>query len=110
MLTLDQIIEDQVEHQNARAQHWVDWAQKEGVQASFVVNSNFQSIDSLILSAIDQHDIDLVIMEAQSGPMSAAILGSYTRNVVRESHCPVYVLTRHFYDKQEDRFMDAPAP
>lgn len=106
MLTLEQIIEHQIEHQTQRAHHWIDWAAREGVQASFRVDSSFQPIDKLILDSIDQDDIDLIMMEAQSGPMSAAILGSYTRNVVRAAHCPVYVFTRHFYDHQEDRFIE----
>jgi nucleotide-binding universal stress UspA family protein len=110
MLTLDQIIEHQIEHQAQRAQHWVQWAQKEGVLAEFQIDSSFKGIDDLILNTVHQHDVDLIVMEAQSGPMSAAILGSYTRNVVRRAECPVYVLTRHFYDRSEDRFMDAPAP
>ncbi len=110
MLTLEQILEHQVEHQTQRAHRWMDWAQKEGVQANIRIDSSFQAIDKLILDTIDRDNIDLIVMEAQSGPMSAAILGSYTRNVVRSAHCPVYVLTRHFYDRQEDRFADSPAP
>ncbi|MDG0816398.1 universal stress protein [Bdellovibrio svalbardensis] len=110
MLTLDQILEHQVEHQTQRAHRWMDWALKEGVPASFRVDTSFQAIDKLILESVDRDGIDLIIMEAQSGPMSAAILGSYTRNIVRAAHCPVYVLTRHFYDHQEDRFADSPAP
>lgn len=111
MLTLDQIVEHQIEHQTQRAHHWIEWAEREGVRANFQVDSSFEGIDKLILSAIDRHNVDLIIMEAQSGPMSAALLGSYTRNVVRAAHCPVYVLTRHFYDRQEDRFADiSPAP
>lgn len=102
MLTLEQIVEHQIENQSHRAQQWVDWAQREGVTASFFVDSSFKGIDDLVLEAIVSHESDLIVMEAQSGPMSAAILGSYTRNVVRKATCPVYVLTRHFYDKQTD--------
>lgn len=110
MLTLDQIIEHQVEHQSQRAQFWVTWAQKEGVIANYQIDNTFKAVDELIIEAVHQHNIDLIAMEAQSGPMSAALLGSYTRNVVRKAECPVYVLTRHFYDHNEDRFMDTPAP
>ncbi|WP_415063766.1 universal stress protein [Bdellovibrio sp.] len=110
MLTLEQIIEHQIENQSHRAQHWTDWAAKEGVVGHFFIDSTFKPVDELILNAINTHEADLVVMEAQSGPMSAALLGSYTRNVVRKAPCPVYVLTRHFYDKQEDRFTETPAP
>jgi nucleotide-binding universal stress UspA family protein len=110
MLTLEQIVEHQIEHQTQRAQHWIDWAAKEGVTAHFQVDNSFKPIDELILASVDKLGIDLIIMEAQSGPVSAAILGSYTRNVVRQSHCPVYVITRHFYDQTEDKFGDTSAP
>ncbi|MGE9744211.1 universal stress protein [Bdellovibrio bacteriovorus] len=109
MLTLDQIIEHTIEEQSHRAQHWVDWAHKEGVEAQFIIDNSFRGVDELVMEAIDSTEADLVVMEAQSGPMSAALLGSYTRNVVRKAHCPVYVLTRHFYDKKEDRFVE-PSP
>jgi nucleotide-binding universal stress UspA family protein len=98
MLSLDQIIEEQVDAQGRRAQQWVDGAARQGVMVSHVIDSSFKPIDDLILDAAEAHDCDLIVMEAQSGPMSAAILGSYTRSVVRKAHCPVYVLPRHYYD------------
>lgn len=109
MLTLEQIVEDTVEVQTHRAHNWVQWAEKEGVPGQFIIDNSFKAVDDLIMEAVEKTDADLVIMEAQSGPMSAAILGSYTRNIVRRSTCPVYVLTRRFYDKKEDTFIE-PAP
>lgn len=109
MLSLEQIVELTIESQSHRAQHWVSWAEKEGVTAQFIIDSSFKAVDELILETVEKADIDMIVMEAQSGPLSAALLGSYTRNVVRKANCPVYVLTRHFYDKQEDR-SNEPAP
>jgi nucleotide-binding universal stress UspA family protein len=110
MLTLEQIVENQIESQAHKAQTWVDWAQKEGVTAHFFIDSSFKPVDELVLDAVLKHDADLIVMEAQSGPMSAALLGSFTRNIARKAPCPVYILTRHFYDKPEDRFSETPAP
>lgn len=99
MLSLDQIIEEQIEAQSRRAQQWVDGAARMGVMVSHVIDSSFKPVDELVLDAASAHECDLIVMEAQSGPMSAALLGSYTRNVVRKAECPVYVLPRHFYDR-----------
>ncbi|XGC79466.1 universal stress protein [Bdellovibrio bacteriovorus] len=110
MMSLEQIIELQVESQGHRAQLWVDWAAKEGVIASYNIDSTFKAVDDLVLEALEKHQCDLIVMEAQSGPMSAALLGSYTRNVVRRSPCPVYVLTRHFYDKRYEEYVEQPPP
>lgn len=98
MLSLDQIIEEQIESQSRRAQQWVDGASRQGVMVTHVIDSSFKPVDELVLDAAETHDCDLIIMEAQSGPMSAALLGSYTRNVVRQALCPVYVIPKHFYD------------
>lgn len=98
MLSLDQILEEQVEAQSRRAQLWVDGAARHGVVVTHVIDSSFKPVDELIFDAAEDNDCDLIVMEAQSGPMSAALLGSYTRNVVRKAHCPVYVIPRHFYD------------
>ncbi|MGZ3772273.1 MAG: universal stress protein [Pseudobdellovibrionaceae bacterium] len=106
MLTLEQIIEHQIETQGHKAQLWIDWAAKEGVTAHYFIDNSFKSVDDLIIDSVNSHSADLIIMEAQSGPLSATFLGSYTRNVVRKSSCPVLVLTRHFYDKQEDTFIE----
>lgn len=107
MLTLDQVIEHQIEHQSMKAQLWLEWAKREGINAHYFIDSSFRPIDDLIIDAVTTHEADLIVMEAQSGPLSAAILGSYTRNVVRKATCPVYVITRHFYDKTEDTFIEA---
>ncbi|NUN05960.1 MAG: universal stress protein, partial [Bdellovibrio sp.] len=107
MLTLDQVIEHQIERQSMKAQLWLNWAQHDGVTAHYYIDRSFKPIDDLIIDAVATHDGDMIVMEAQSGPLSAAILGSYTRNVVRKATCPVYVITRHFYDKSEDTFIEA---
>ncbi|MEK2688522.1 universal stress protein [Bdellovibrio sp. GT3] len=110
MLTLEQIVEQQVEYQSQRAHHWITWAQKEGVTAQYQIDSSYKSVDEAILEAVSQLNSGMIVMEAQSGPMSSALLGSFTRNVIRKAECPVYVITRHFYDHPEDRFTDTPAP
>ncbi|MEN0058942.1 MAG: universal stress protein [Bdellovibrio sp.] len=112
MMSLDEIIEHEVETKGHHAELWTHWAKNEGVSAQFLVDNSFRAIDELILDAAEKNDIDLIVMEAQSGPLSAALLGSYTRNVVRKAACPVYVLPRHFYDKtkEEDAPHQAPPP
>lgn len=110
MLTLDQIIEAQVENQTRKAQIWVDWSQKNGVKTRFFIDRSFKPIDELIMNMILREEIDLVTMEAQSGPVGAALLGSCTRSIARSAPCPVFVLPRHYYDKNQDHFPKTPSP
>jgi nucleotide-binding universal stress UspA family protein len=98
MQSLDQIIDLQIKSRIHKADNWVSWAANEGVVAHSIVDSSFKGIDELILQASEQNAGDLIVMEAQSGPMSAALLGSYTRTVVRKAKCPVYVIPHRFYE------------
>ena len=106
MLSLEQILEEQFELQSQRAHQWAQWATEQGVPTKVQIDQSYHPVDEVILHSVRQQEVNLVIMEAQSGPMSAALLGSFTRNVIRKSNCPVYVITRHFYDQKEDRFME----
>ena len=101
-LTLDEIVEEEIEIQAQRGSDWTHWAQQEGVQAHARIDSSFKDIDDMILDTVESQNCDLIVMEAQSGPLSAALLGSYTRSVVRRALCPVIILPRHFYDQLRD--------
>lgn len=101
MLSLEQIIEHKLEAMNKKAQHWSDWAFREGVHSQFHIDTTYKGIDEIVIDAAEEFECQLIVMEAQSGPISAALLGSSTRNVTRKAPCPVYVLTRHYYDKFE---------
>ena len=109
MMSLDQIVELQISGRMQKADRWVDWAQKEGVIAHSIVDSSFKGIDDLILESSFKNSADMIVMEAQSGPMSAALLGSYTRNVVRKASCPVYVIPHRFYQQPSHIEEDRPA-
>jgi nucleotide-binding universal stress UspA family protein len=77
----------------ADSQSWILQAEAEGVRAKFV-GENFreptseaivQYAKSLIASS------PLVAMVSQSGSVASRLLGSVTRDVIRECPCPVYL-------------------
>lgn len=98
MSTLEQIIEDQVSVGSAQGERWKNWAKKDGVVLNYVIDQSFQPLDKLINDCIVSEKISLVVMEAQSGSISATLLGSTLRNVIRTATCPVYVIPKHYYD------------
>lgn len=85
-------VRDQIKFATRRARSWVRIAEKLGVSMNYVINKRGLSISDQILSVSRKWKVGLIAMETQSGPISATLLGSVTRQVVRQSLCPVWVL------------------
>lgn len=94
MVSLEDFLRIQGEHQTRRAETWAEWAKSEGVNCNFKVETAGESIDDLICNQALAQNCDLIIMEGQSGPIKVALLGSIARNVVRASPCPVLIFPR----------------
>jgi nucleotide-binding universal stress UspA family protein len=60
------------------------------VKATAVVDAFPQLIRDTILTEAGK--ADLIAMGAESGPWTTALVGSIARDVVREAHCPVWLL------------------
>ncbi|HEY8272365.1 MAG TPA: universal stress protein [Pseudobdellovibrionaceae bacterium] len=95
MVSREDFLKIQQEHQSLRAEAWADWAKGEGVNCSFKVESVEEAIDILIYREAVAERADLIMMEGQSGPIKVALLGSIARNVVRTGPCPVLVFPRN---------------
>lgn len=100
MQSLGQRIAAQLEKLSEKAQKWVTHAQQRGVHVEHILDMSFRPVDDLIIQTAAENACDLIFMEAQSSALTAALLGSYTHNVVRRSDCPVYVLPRAFYPER----------
>ncbi|MFZ9594869.1 MAG: universal stress protein [Bdellovibrionia bacterium] len=83
----------QVEEVNRRqADQWHAQARKMGVTAEVVFSPSGGNVSRRILDYAKEHPVDLIAMAAHSGPMASALIGSISRQVVREAHCPVWIL------------------
>lgn len=94
MVTLENFMEIQGQHQQRRADSWSDWARAEGVQCTAELDMSGESIDELICEKARLEGADLIVMEGRSSPLKAALMGSVARDVVRSAPCPVLVLPR----------------
>lgn len=65
-------------------------ASKAGVKTSCVLQPAPLPVRDVILAASRKSDV--IAMGAQSGSVAAALIGSITRQVVREARCPVWVI------------------
>jgi nucleotide-binding universal stress UspA family protein len=79
-----------------KAAHWAELAREHGVRADYVVDERGFSVADQILRLVRNRHFGLIAMDSQSGPVSSALLGSITRQVVRHAACPVLVLKPRF--------------
>jgi len=98
MVTLDvgpvyeKAIEAEVEIKRREARNWIREARKKGVEAHSVISTHAEdSIEESILEyARGRHAI--LALASQSGPFTTSLIGSTTRNLVRSSLDPVWVI------------------
>lgn len=101
MVSLEDFLRIQTDHQMKRAQSWAEWAKTEGVECAVQVETANDPVDDLICREATNGGCDLIVMEGQSGPLKVALLGSIARNVVRAGPCPVLVFPRNSLIEKE---------
>lgn len=74
------------------AGRWAQRAKASGVKCEVVLDKKPGFVEESILAAAKKHRVDLIAMASNSGRVGAALLGSITRQVVRDSHKPVWVI------------------
>ncbi|HEX7673573.1 MAG TPA: universal stress protein [Bdellovibrio sp.] len=84
-----------------RAEKWRLAAEKEGITVTVVIETDGHPVDLLIHEKAIAFGADLIMMEAQRGPIRGAILGSNTRKVVRQAETPVFVFTYNYFKSHE---------
>jgi nucleotide-binding universal stress UspA family protein len=82
----------EVTRQSRRAEVWTRWAKSQGVDADYYIHSEGGAIASALIELAKRKRAGWIAMEGQSGPIAAALLGSITRQVIRNAPCPVWVV------------------
>jgi nucleotide-binding universal stress UspA family protein len=75
-----------------RMQAWVRWGKGQGVRVDGIVEHVGTGTARKLTAFAAENTVDAIVMEAQSGPWASALIGSVTRQVVRSSPCPVWVI------------------
>ncbi len=83
---------DEVQERYRRGNGWARWARNQGIECEFIMDETMGSISDHVLELIEREKIGLVTMASRSGPVSSALLGSITRQVIRGATCPVWVI------------------
>ncbi len=92
-----------------KAAAWTHWARKQGVDANYSIDNQGTLITDAILRAAHELDCGLIAMEARSGRIAAALIGSVTRDVVRQSSVPVWVVRANMVLPGEETSRAAPS-
>jgi nucleotide-binding universal stress UspA family protein len=80
---------------NREGEKWKARAARRGVRAEFVCDQSRAGVTQAVLDAAHDAGAGLIAMAGESGPVTAALVGSITRQVVRRSRVPVWVFRDH---------------
>ncbi len=82
----------EIERIERRARAWAHWARQQGVDADFVIDNQGSMISTSIFRAAKRLQCGLIAIEARSGRIASALIGSVTREVIRQASVPVWVV------------------
>jgi len=97
--------EERVKERMSR--NWLSTASEAGVKCDREIVQGDMRVDRAILACAQRDPVDLIAMTSRTGTLASALLGSVTRQVVRDSYCPVWV--GHFSPENKEiiRFSEA---
>ena len=75
-----------------KAAQWARVGEKARVRVPFEYVESTREISTEVTRTARRLKVSCIAMASESGPISAAILGSVTRHVVREADCPVWIV------------------
>lgn len=84
--------DEEVLKRKGEAQRWADFALAEGVFAEAVVDGRLNGTPAESILRFAKKNSGLIAMAAHSGPVATVLLGSTTRQVVRASSLPVWIV------------------
>ncbi|MCM2321935.1 MAG: universal stress protein [Oligoflexia bacterium] len=67
-------------------------ARAEGVTVQLVLSEKVEPVAEAVLREVRKRRIGLIALEAESGRLSSALLGSVSRQVIRRAPCPVWTI------------------
>ena len=82
-----------------RTSAWRSWAQSQGVDVDLVIEKRTGSIWKHLIDVSKRRKVRLIAIESQSGPAVSNLIGSTTRQVVRNATCPVWVLRSRYAER-----------
>jgi nucleotide-binding universal stress UspA family protein len=89
---LRRLVEEHAEEMRATADKWAEKARKQGVMTDVIVDEDPSAPGASIVGQAERRNASMIALVAQTGAVASLFLGSTTRQVVRNAHCPIWVL------------------
>jgi nucleotide-binding universal stress UspA family protein len=83
---------EEIQERYRRGTSWARWASHQGINCEFFLDELSGEISKKIVNLTEKENIDLIALASRSGPVSSALLGSITRQVIRTIPCPVWII------------------
>ncbi len=81
-----------IDQQSKCAEVWARWATRQGVPTDYVIESAGGPISASLSALAKRKAAGLIIMEGHSSSIESMLIGSITREVIRNADCPVWVI------------------
>jgi nucleotide-binding universal stress UspA family protein len=82
----------EAERVERRAASWCHWSRRQGVETEYLIDNAGNFITQAVLRAAKNLRCGIIALEARSGRLAAALVGSVTREVIRQSSLPVWIV------------------
>ncbi|OFZ54016.1 MAG: hypothetical protein A2428_14850 [Bdellovibrionales bacterium RIFOXYC1_FULL_54_43] len=90
---------DYHEQRRQEAEAFTDHIRVSRVDAEALFDSSGQPVGEVIQLIAAAEDVDLIAISARSGPISTYFKGRITQRLIRQAHCPVWVLHENRLEK-----------
>lgn len=84
--------DDQKQAYIQKANKWAEEAKKLGVLTKIQISNGGVSVPYAVLKFANQNKVGLIAIAAKSGLVASTLIGSVTRQIVRNSKCPIWVI------------------
>lgn len=93
-LVYSDYLKENIAERNKHIQEMAEQARGLGIKTEIIIDQNPKTLSTptAILKAAKKVKASLIAIGAKTGPVQTALLGSVTRQVLRESHVPLWVL------------------
>ena len=83
---------EDAEQRRRLIEEWAERARAQGVETETRISEQNEGVADALISYSEEIGAGMIAMAAQSGAVRTTLVGSISRNVVRHSRCPVWIL------------------